>query len=585
MSSIVEARSLSTVLSIADDPPSNPGNGAGLLQEQLVLYIARVPGSRGMQSCCWRAGITLMSPDIFLTTMKPLKKVVTAPDVENCLYYIHLDSKEDEKLLGSPSPSTEHRSPLDDIGKPVQSHKAETIKRKPLFTNTQLNTGDLPKHPKSPYDPAQGNVWSLGATSQTHRQQRELRGPRPIQSTLHTVGEFAVRPILGKAAAVQDDSPRRWSEQPVSNAPELPPRQIPSNLNVDFQNYEARLSRSSPSGERPGTGPFLEDQYQDTLTNNDFALTLIRRYNGTQSNVGKIVHQIGRSTNSPNPQEPKGRSSVRSSNGTTAIDILTPGYMKFRNSATEQKNDQIRDIRPLQQSVPDDYTNHNEYTHQPLYAFRRQLHAIQKRPSQQSRPESNTSYLSTARLRSSNGMKGHKQQSSEGSEYGSLSPTLSLDSVHSDARGFVFESPWHGSCEFSTGIAGRSLKCKHAMDSASEVLSELRFNLPSSKAFSPALRPPSSPDAAGELRRSSLFSRHGRTHSASEYSDYRTQEGKVELEDRMDLSLGQERAGGGFGGKQAKLGKLIIEKEGLKMLDLLVAANLALWWKVYEKTA
>lgn len=51
----------------------------------------------------------------------------------------------------------------------------------------------------------------------------------------------------------------------------------------------------------------------------------------------------------------------------------------------------------------------------------------------------------------------------------------------------------------------------------------------------------------------------------------------------MDLSLGQEYAGGGFGGKQAKLGKLIIEDEGLKMLDLLVAANISLWWRAYEK--
>jgi hypothetical protein len=55
--------------------------------------------------------------------------------------------------------------------------------------------------------------------------------------------------------------------------------------------------------------------------------------------------------------------------------------------------------------------------------------------------------------------------------------------------------------------------------------------------------------------------------------------------DRLDLSLGQELAGGGFGGKQAKLGKIILEDEGLKMMDLLVAANLALWWRAYEKAA
>jgi hypothetical protein len=52
---------------------------------------------------------------------------------------------------------------------------------------------------------------------------------------------------------------------------------------------------------------------------------------------------------------------------------------------------------------------------------------------------------------------------------------------------------------------------------------------------------------------------------------------------RLDLSLGQELAGGGFAGKQAKLGKLIIEGEGLLMLDLLVAANMALWFRAYEK--
>ena len=51
----------------------------------------------------------------------------------------------------------------------------------------------------------------------------------------------------------------------------------------------------------------------------------------------------------------------------------------------------------------------------------------------------------------------------------------------------------------------------------------------------------------------------------------------------MDLKLGQELAGGGATGKQAKLGKLIIEDEGLKMIDLLVAANMGLWWRAYGR--
>ena len=48
MAPVIEARSLSTVLSVADDPPKDPRDGNGLLYDQLVLYIARVPGSRGM---------------------------------------------------------------------------------------------------------------------------------------------------------------------------------------------------------------------------------------------------------------------------------------------------------------------------------------------------------------------------------------------------------------------------------------------------------------------------------------------------------------------------------------------------------
>lgn len=48
----------------------------------------------------------------------------------------------------------------------------------------------------------------------------------------------------------------------------------------------------------------------------------------------------------------------------------------------------------------------------------------------------------------------------------------------------------------------------------------------------------------------------------------------------MDLSLGQELAGGGFKGNKAKLGKLVVEPEGLEMLDLLVAANMGVWWSI-----
>jgi hypothetical protein len=111
-------------------------------------------------------------------------------------------------------------------------------------------------------------------------------------------------------------------------------------------------------------------------------------------------------------------------------------------------------------------------------------------------------------------------------------------------------------------------------------VSELRFNLPSSPKGA-------TPSGEATLKRSSLFhrGRHSRNNSSlSVRRDDDTEEARNSM-DRLDLSLGQEFAGGGFGGKQAKLGKIILEDEGLKMMDLLVAANLGLWWRAYEKAS
>ena len=54
---------------------------------------------------------------------------------------------------------------------------------------------------------------------------------------------------------------------------------------------------------------------------------------------------------------------------------------------------------------------------------------------------------------------------------------------------------------------------------------------------------------------------------------------------RLDLSLGQEKAGGGFRGSSAKLGKLILEDEGLKFADLAVGACMSIWWTHYSSKA
>lgn len=88
-------------------------------------------------------------------------------------------------------------------------------------------------------------------------------------------------------------------------------------------------------------------------------------------------------------------------------------------------------------------------------------------------------------------------------------------------------------------------------------------------------------------KRASFFhrGRHSRNNSSISINREEGVESARNSMDRLDLSLGQEYAGGGFGGKQAKLGKIILEDEGLKMMDLLIAANMGLWWRAYDKAS
>ena len=130
------------------------------------------------------------------------------------------------------------------------------------------------------------------------------------------------------------------------------------------------------------------------------------------------------------------------------------------------------------------------------------------------------------------------------------------------------------------------MQCRHIVPGlqgappTAATVSELRFNLPSSPKGS-------TPTGEATLKRSSIFhrGRHSRNDSSLSINRNNGNENARDSIDRLDLSLGQEFAGGGFGGKQAKLGKMILEDEGLKMMDLLVAANMALWWRAYEKAS
>lgn len=164
----------------------------------------------------------------------------------------------------------------------------------------------------------------------------------------------------------------------------------------------------------------------------------------------------------------------------------------------------------------------------------------------------------------------------------SYSAHRSLPIVDRRSRGYAFNDVWGQRCEFATATTGRALKCRRTgspgdLDAQpNSDVSELRFNLHSHHFTS------RSETAAGsELHGYGSHNGHHRAHSDTGAVAGR---GSLSLDGSVDYSLGRERAGGGFGGRQPKLGKLIVHAAGQEMLDLVVAANMALWWRAYERT-
>ncbi|KAL6721161.1 hypothetical protein ACLMJK_000263 [Lecanora helva] len=431
---------------------------------------------------------------------------------------------------------------------------------------------------------------------------RKLLGPRAMHQRLRSADDAA----LQSAPSKQNIDLRRWSEQPVAK-PKLPPRinatkksnmhravqergwkdrdglvkadQQSESSSVPVEHYwqweKSWETRRASEARSEMAEVIVQQEFQKALQSaQDNTLTLIRRYNGEQRNVAKI-----RDTDAS--VESHALSTTDATSGVT-IDVLTSGYLESIGQSAHHE-----DLPPHKPRLfnPDTDGEGN-------VVFRRRLwfsKDAKRHKSLQTR-EGSESRLSGEVVRPSF----ERRQASLDSF--SRSKTDSSANVAAASRGYYIESPWNGICAFSTGIAGRSFKCKYFSAPTEQgfgsgnflaSVSELRFNLPSSRAFGTPDAKVSTPGSPREAKRSSLFRRSHR--ESTSYFDTSMDnsndalDAKVELQDRLDLSLGQEHAGGGFGGKQAKLGKLIVEVEGLQMLDLIVAANMALWWKVYER--
>ncbi|KAK4236552.1 oxidoreductase-like protein [Achaetomium macrosporum] len=577
----LEARSLSTINSLAANPPQYPYHPE--VRESLTLYISRVPGRQ----------------DIILSTFRPHKKTVTGEDITNSLYYAHLDSPEDG-LLGVSPQRSEDTAPLRSSSETTRS----TIPRKPLPSSVQIpkpesNTlgVEAPAFQTTPQGVTYHPITTEDFAAALPPQQQPVEG---------AVEGYRENPMFRKRPTPSAPPIQRKALNPGPSETHTPPRARAQERPVTPT--QARTLATSPAGQgmhlASPNSPLNPDRERSPgkvgrrpLSSVAFSLTLIRRdpTSGTQCNVGKVS---AFQTNVPTPD--------------SADPSLDPDTMGDLPAHTQQIDIHLETRAEVETLRPAS-----------AHSFSQQM---MRNPAAGAGPAWRPAGEGFSRQ--SNFKKAFQRKDRPGSpvnlspEDGSASTVASIDSAdgrHSPVlitqpgpglrpKGYFFLSPWNGRCEFRTSSNGRSLKCRHILDPASvrldprevaqsihnaqalgrsrgdelssalvgaKPVSELRFNLPTTGPQHKAGdRNSKSGDHLSAKFSKLLHHRSRRSDDESEDDDEYGAYGEYDNEAALDLSLGKEHAGGGNGGKRAKLGKLIIHDEGLKMLDLLTSSDL-----------
>lgn len=613
MSTHIEARSLSSLNSLADNPPQYPVNPAETPRESLTLYISRVPGSR----------------DIILSTLKPQLKSISAEDVGSSLYYVHLQLPSEE----DPVPPQPMRS----------ESPRKTIPRKPV--PSVVGVQDWGSRPAEASGALEGRAAPLPLHSALPQLQVQTSGLGQGDGT-HDITRAEREGNLS-----QHQAPHRRPAGPRSmGAPSAPPKNDHVERTTPASATSGPLSTpTSAEHSRTSSSSFPDSRHthihrprsptrpRQAPTFTPSTLTLIRREptSNHQQNVARITTV---QTNIPTPDMAAPDLSPNNMPGPPPplikISIKSPGYSRFSNWPTKAAIDKYAanghlDLRPGESMIdgPGRRARGASFTVPQAYepGFNREvvmtygkswasniksaLHIRNK-----SREVDDDFGLTPPRAPGLGNS--HRRQDSGGStgsldSNGSWTRPLSAGGPGSPssppaavvtrpgpgykAKGYMFTSPWDGRCEFRTGQGGRSLICRHILDPSSSrsptaalghghdgarTVSELRFNLPGGSSGESGQDHDHRHSFQGKFDRLLKLDPRQRRHdgSSDEYDDY------DEVGDSsLDLQLGYERAGGGRRGNRAKLGKLIVHDEGLKMLDLVVAANVGMLWVSWEK--
>ncbi|ORY67097.1 uncharacterized protein BCR38DRAFT_407110 [Pseudomassariella vexata] len=436
---------------------------------------------------------------------------------------------------------------------------------------------------------------------------------------------------------VAPDLPPKPSQNHYHHPPLLSNPSAP--LTVPLLPNSRPPSPFAPSSISPNRSPSSSPKQRQRFT--PYSLTLIRRdpSSGQQWNVGRVSSFQLEHPELLLPDE------KHIPSPSINISLETSGYSKFRNMPSVGRGAiDIREIREsldmirpggasaavatsVNQSPNRQHTrpepNHSSFVTNGA-AFDRQVkmtyapsfaatlkHAFRREPKHHSSLSASDDLPVSPRLSQPSHSRSGSAVSalSSGGEFDPFdvveAPVITTPAPGLKPQGYMFASPWDGRCEFRTGNGGRSLRCRHILPSfgtgggmwnplvgggdangerpetpqkESKVkghdISELRFNLPSNEIF--ANEKTKLPNEGRERARDRIFnSMINKTEDDVDDDEYYSY--------GYDLSLGKEKAGGGNRGKRAKMGKLIIWDDGLKMLDLVVAANVGVWWGVWER--
>ncbi|PHH89571.1 hypothetical protein CDD83_5762 [Cordyceps sp. RAO-2017] len=558
----MEARSLAPLNTLAANPPQYPERPNEERHEPLVLYISRVPGTR----------------DIILSPFKPQIKNVTAEDVANSLYYVHLEAPSSH-LSGLQAAT--HRSSEDGAS-------LHTIPRKPLPDSARpLTPESLPGGQRLQPPSSQAAARNRGASFSSRD---ELAVP------VQTSNDSGLG--LGADCA---DPPQPQLPKPPTSIPARKP--VASQSGTDSPAAKLSLPPILDKSAEPSRGPEQQAPAEQTrlpsphepapslppTTDVPFSLTLIRRDpgSGNQWNVGRVssrhVDVGGRGPEAP---------SASCAAPPIDVEIETSGYARFRRLPPKKTAD--GSLEAVMAAVAEDAAPRSD-----IGVFSRQVVMRYSRSWTVSLKEKMCRLEQAGRARAS-----HIRNGS----------IASVDSTASWAapgagewrgmkpRGYVFTSPWNGKCEFRTGHGGRSVQCRHTLHdgepaaynplvaaeqagggarSGAATVSELRFNLPTAELLGDraAKARTTTEQWRGSLNKLVQRPNNGHHDDGDGFDDV-GDDGTVSP---FELNVGRERAGGGNRGGRAKLGKLIVYNDGLKMLDLVVAANMGVWWKAWEK--